>query len=279
MQPIPGKMPELPEVETTRRALRTLVSGRQIQEVVVRNPRLRWPVSPELVQVLPGQVVRDLRRRAKYLLFDTSPGSLLIHLGMSGSLRVIDAGVPPEKHDHLDIVFQGARVLRMRDPRRFGAALWLPDAWQHPLLSGLGPEPLAGDAESLAQHLHRNSRGRKLAVKNFLMDSRVVVGVGNIYASESLFLAGVNPLTAAGRIGLGRWRKISDAIRLVLDRAIAAGGTTLRDFRQSDGNPGYFAQQLEIYGRAGRACNRCGELIKSVRIGQRSSFYCPRCQS
>lgn len=273
-------MPELPEVETSCRALRPLTVGQQVAQVIVRNPSLRWPVSPELSKSLPGFCIDDLQRRAKYLLFHTEPGTLLIHLGMSGSLRFIPSDLPPEKHDHVDVAFTNGQSLRLRDPRRFGALLWLSgNPESHPLLAKLGPEPLTGSAAELAEHLFRLSRGRKLAVKNFIMDGHVVVGVGNIYASESLFLAGVRPTTAAGRVSQKKWALIAHAIRRVLAKAIEAGGTTLRDFRQSDGSPGYFAQQLTVYGRGGEPCGVCGTPIKELRLGQRSSFYCAKCQS
>lgn len=272
-------MPELPEVETTRRALAALVTGQTVERVIVRNPALRWPVTPDLSAILAGRRIAGLQRRAKYLLFAAEQGALLVHLGMSGSLRYLPAGTAAGKHDHVDLVFGNGQALRLRDPRRFGAVLWIAgDSGAHPLLAKLGPEPLEGSAEELAGHLWRSARGRKLAVKNLLMDGHVLVGVGNIYASESLFLAGIRPGRAAAGISRRGWQKLAQSIRRVLLQALAAGGTTLRDFRQSDGNPGYFARQLAVYGRAGEPCGVCGAAIKEVRLGQRSSFYCPACQ-
>jgi formamidopyrimidine-DNA glycosylase len=225
--------------------------------------------------------VTDLARRGKYLLIGTECGTLILHLGMSGSLRVVPEGTPPGKHDHLDLALTNARALRLRDPRRFGLLAWSPDpperaAASHPLLRDLGPEPLGpgfgGD------YLYGLSRGRRVSVKPFLMDAGVVVGVGNIYASESLFRAGIHPARPAGRVGLERYRRLAQDVRAVLGAAIAQGGTSLRDFVQEDGAPGYFAQELKVYGRAGEPCPGCGAPVRLRRIGQRSSFYCPRCQ-
>lgn len=270
-------MPELPEVETTRRGIAPLLRGRRVESVDVREARLRWPVPPALARDLPGQPLRAVSRRAKFLLFESPVGHLILHLGMSGSLRVVSREVAPGKHDHLDVVLDDGRCLRLRDPRRFGAALWTTDdPLEHPLLRNLGPEPLE-DAFS-ADLLHRLSRRRSVAVKSFLMNSRVVAGVGNIYASEALFLAGIHPGRAAGRISLERYERLVAAVRRVLDDAIAAGGTTLRDFVGSDGNPGYFSQRLRVYARENEACEQCGTDIRSRFIGQRSTFYCPRCQ-
>ncbi len=270
-------MPELPEVETTRRGIAPLLSGRRVASVVVREARLRWPIPRALARDLPGQVVSGVRRRAKFLLVETPIGHLILHLGMSGSLRVVPQDLPPEKHDHLDVVMDDGRCLRFRDPRRFGAALWTThDPLDHALLRHLGPEPLEDDFN--AELLHRLSRRRRVAVKSFLMDSKVVAGVGNIYASESLYLAGIHPNRPAGRISLDRYGGLVKAVREVLENAIAAGGTTLRDFVNSDGNPGYFSQKLRVYGRQDEACEQCGTLIRSRVIGQRSTYYCHRCQ-
>lgn len=270
-------MPELPEVETTRRGIAPLLEGRRVNDVVVREPRLRWPVSAALTRDLPGQPILRVSRRAKFLLLETPTGHLILHLGMSGSLRVVSNNVPPERHDHLDVVMDDGRCLRLRDPRRFGAALWTrEDPLAHPLLEGLGPEPL-GHAFN-ACWLHTLSRRRRVAIKSFVMNSRVVAGVGNIYASEALFLAGIHPGRSAGRISLARYERLVDGVRRVLEDAITAGGTTLRDFVGSDGNPGYFARELRVYGRAGHPCVRCGVPIRSRVIGQRSTFYCPKCQ-
>ena len=274
-------MPELPEVETTLRGIRPHLEGQRIERLVVREPRLRLPVPADLPERVAGRAVTDLARRGKYLLIGTECGTLILHLGMSGSLRVVPEGTPPGKHDHLDLVLTSARALRLRDPRRFGLLAWSPDpperaAASHPLLRDLGPEPLGpgfgGD------YLYGLSRGRRVSVKPFLMDAGVVVGVGNIYASESLFRAGIHPARPAGRIGLERYRRLAQDVRAVLGAAIAQGGTSLRDFVQEDGAPGYFAQELKVYGRAGEPCPGCGAPVRLRRIGQRSSFYCPRCQ-
>lgn len=270
-------MPELPEVETTRRGIAPLLSGRRVISVDVRNPHLRWPVPPALARELPGQRVRGVTRRAKFLLVESPVGHLILHLGMSGSLRVVSRDLAPEKHDHLDVVMDDGHCLRLRDPRRFGAALWTTeDPFEHPLLKYLGPEPLEDNFS--AEWLHQLSRRRRVAVKSFLMNSKVVAGVGNIYASEALFLAGIHPGRPAGRISLKRYRGLVDAVREVLESAIAAGGTTLRDFVDSSGNPGYFSQKLRVYGRQHQACEHCGSAVRSRIIGQRATYYCPRCQ-
>ncbi len=269
-------MPELPEVETTRRGVEPHVSGRRIARVLVRDARLRWPVPPELPTLAAGATVRAVERRAKYLLIHTDAGSFLLHLGMSGSLRVVDAGLPPGKHDHLDIEFDGGLALRFNDPRRFGCCLWLPPGESHPLLAGLGPEPLS-EAFS-GSYLYRLSRGRKGPVKPFVMDQKVVVGVGNIYAAEALFAAGIRPDRPAGRIAQVRYERLADEVKQVLTYAIGRGGTTLRDFVGGDGKPGYFAQELRVYGREGQACPRCGKTLKNSRLGQRATVYCVTCQ-
>jgi formamidopyrimidine-DNA glycosylase len=274
-------MPELPEVETTLRGIRPYLEGRRIEQLIVREPRLRQPIPVETAERVAGQSVRSLSRRSKYLLIGLDQGSLLIHLGMSGSLRVVPADSPPKKHDHLDLVLTDRRCLRFHDPRRFGLFLWLPETPElaevrHPLLCGLGPEPLGTTFDG--DHLHRLARERRVAVKVFLMDASVVVGVGNIYANESLFLAGIHPSRACHRIGLERYRRLAEVIRGVLQASITQGGTTLRDFVQENGNPGYFAQSLRVYGRTGEPCVACGAPLRQRRIGQRSSFYCVRCQ-
>jgi len=268
-------MPELPEVETTVRGIEPFLAGRRIRDIRVREPRLRWPVNRE-VEKAKGRRVTGVTRRAKYILVHLDDGNLLIHLGMSGSIRVLEQPPEPGRHDHFDILVDD-HTIRFNDPRRFGAFLWCggpPES--HPLLSALGPEPL-GEAFG-AGHLHRLSRGRSLAVKNFIMDGKVVVGVGNIYASEALFMAGIHPTRPAGRISLARYGGLAEAIRDVLQRAIRHGGTTLRDFSGSSGTPGYFAQELLVYGRAGEPCLQCGADIRQKVIGQRNSFYCIRCQ-
>lgn len=268
-------MPELPEVETTLRGIEPWLTGNTILAVTVREPRLRWPV-PAAVQNACGQTVLRLQRRAKYMLIGLETGSLLIHLGMSGSLRVLTGEAELRKHDHFDIVTEYCTI-RYNDPRRFGAFLWLEEpVLAHPLLASLGPEPLSGAFDG--KYLYRQSRGRSLAVKNFVMDGKVVVGVGNIYASESLYMAGIQPARAASRVSLSRFEGLAESIRDVLQRAIRQGGTTLRDFADSDGSPGYFGQELLVYGRAGKPCFQCGKEISQKTIGQRSSFYCSNCQ-
>lgn len=276
-------MPELPEVEVTRRGIAPHLEGRRLVGAEVREARLRWPVRPDLDSLVRGLRLAAVARRAKYLVLDLArhgrpAAALLIHLGMSGSLRVVPRETPPQAHDHLDLLLDDGRVLRLRDPRRFGAVLWTEEAPEaHPRLAGLGPEPL-GD-ELTGAYLYRRSRGRTATVKAFLMDAAVVVGVGNIYASEALFRAGVHPGRQAGRIGRARYERLATAIRAVLTESIAAGGTTLRDFTDSAGAPGYFRQQLAVYGHAGAPCPDCGRALRRAVIAQRSSFYCTRCQT
>jgi formamidopyrimidine-DNA glycosylase len=282
-------MPELPEVETTRAGLAPHLVGRRIVAVTLRRPDLRWPIPSEIAQHLPGQWIAAVRRRAKYLLLDTAAGSALLHLGMSGSLRVLPAATPAGTHDHVDLVLdpppgEPPRVLRFNDPRRFGCLLWQPPGQTHALLRGLGPEPLAiagavregplfdGD------YLFARSRGRSAPVKAFLMDQRIVVGVGNIYAAEALFAAGISPLRAAGKVSRERYRQLADEVRRILADAIARGGTTLRDFISPDGAPGYFEQELSAYGRGGEPCPRCGRPLKQGAIGQRATVWCGHCQ-
>ncbi len=270
-------MPELPEVETTRRGIAPALLGEPVTEVVVRNRSLRYPVSPALMRDLPGNKIERVERRGKYLLLITAIGSVIIHLGMSGSLRLVVAGTSPNKHDHVDIVLKNGLILRFRDPRRFGLVIWSrEEALDHSLLRSLGPEPLS--AEFDGDYLYQRSRSRRSAVKVFIMGSHLVVGVGNIYASEALFMAGIHPQRAAGRISLARYQTLAAAIKAVLTAAIAEGGTTLRDFVDGSGQPGYFQQKLQVYGRQGEACVECGAKIKSMRLGQRASCYCPRCQ-
>lgn len=269
-------MPELPEVEITRRGLLPDLAGKRVSALVVRQARLRYPVPPDLAQRMVGRVLAGVERRAKYLLFDFVDGVLLAHLGMSGSLRLVPTGAPPDKHDHVDIVF-GSRALRLHDPRRFGALLWLtPPAQHHPLLAHLGVEPLS--EAFTPQWLHRATRGRSAAIKQVLMDSRVVVGVGNIYASESLFRAGIDPRTPARRLSAARCARLVPAVKQTLEAALAAGGSSLRDFVHSDGSPGYFQQQYYVYDRDGQPCRKCAGTVRSLRQGNRSTFYCPRCQ-
>ena len=270
-------MPELPEVETTRRGIAPHMTGRTVTGLVLRERRLRWPVSPELADILTGQVIQRVERRAKYLLLRTDPGCVLLHLGMSGSLRLLPTDHPAQKHDHVDIQLDSDYCLRFNDPRRFGALLWTSQPpEQHRLLRDLGPEPLG--PEFSGAYLYALARGRKSPVKPFIMDGHIVVGVGNIYANEALFMAGISPLRAAGRIALSRYEALATAIRDVLSAAIMQGGTTLRDFVGSQGEPGYFARQLRVYGRHGLPCRRCGQPIRQRRLGQRASYYCPHCQ-
>ena len=269
-------MPELPEVETTLRGIAPHMVSHSIAAITVRNRSLRWPV-PDAVARAEGQQVLACRRRAKYLLVELERGGLMIHLGMSGSLRICGPDDAPRKHDHVDIVMDSGRCVRFNDPRRFGALLWWDaDPHEHALLRGLGPEPLSGDFSGA--HLWQLSRGRKAAVKNFIMDGRTVVGVGNIYASEALFMSGIHPARAAGRVSAARYDALAAAIEDVLAHAIRRGGTTLRDFVNSEGNPGYFAQELLVYEREGYPCFQCGNPIRRRVIGQRSSYYCARCQ-
>ena len=270
-------MPELPEVETTRRGIASLISGCQIAELELRTDKLRWPLDHGLRDLLPGQSVQAVERRAKYLLLRCDRGTLILHLGMSGSLRVIEAGATENKHDHVDLIFTNGSCLRFNDPRKFGALLWcVGDPAEHPLLAGLGPEPLSEQFHG--DYLWRKSRQRKTTVKQFIMDQKLVVGVGNIYASESLFRAGIRPDLAAGKIGRERYRRLAAAIKEILTAAIAAGGTTIADFQQADGKPGYFKQQLQVYGRDGEPCPLCQQSISCVRLGQRSTYFCRRCQ-
>lgn len=269
-------MPELPEVETTRLGIEPYLKGRRFARVEVRNRQLRWPVPRDLAR-LEGQWVEAVGRRAKYLLIHATRDLLLVHLGMSGSLRLVSGNEPPGRHDHVELELAGGRVLRYRDPRRFGSMHFARPDGSHPLLDDLGPEPLDDGFDG--DYLHQCSRGRRLAVKNLIMDSRVLVGVGNIYASEALFRAGIRPATEAGRIGRVRYRRLAEAIREVISSAIQAGGTTLKDFVREDGRPGYFKQELSVYGRAGEACRKCGGRIRLLRLGQRSSYYCGRCQT
>lgn len=267
-------MPELPEVETTRRGIAPHLLGRTVTATRVHQPQLRWPVPP--LGHLHGCDVRAVERRSKYLLIGFDHGTLIVHLGMSGSLRIVDHASPLRPHDHVEIVL-GPRTLRLHDPRRFGAMLWTQDdPLRHPRLRDLGPEPLSAAFD--AGYLAGCVRGRKAAIKSLIMDSRVVVGVGNIYASEALFIAGIHPARAGGRIARPRLERLVDAIKQVLADAIVRGGTTLRDFVDASGQPGYFAQELRVYGRAGETCGRCGHTVRARLIGQRTSAFCPGCQ-
>jgi len=270
-------MPELPEVETTCRGIAPHITGKTISRIIVRNRNLRWPVSRRLEQAVTGQTIEDVSRRAKYLLMKTGSGTLMLHLGMSGSLRIVNAIVPPEKHDHVDLVFPHYMTLRFTDPRRFGSLHWTtrpPE--QHRLLRDLGVEPLGDDLNG--DYLFEKSRGRKVDVKQFIMNSHIVVGIGNIYASESLYMAGINPKRAAGRISRDKYGLLAEVIKEVLNESISQGGTTLRNFVNDEGKPGYFRLHLNVYGKTGEPCISCRVPIREIRQGQRSTFYCPKCQ-
>ncbi|MDF1580121.1 MAG: bifunctional DNA-formamidopyrimidine glycosylase/DNA-(apurinic or apyrimidinic site) lyase [Desulfuromonadales bacterium] len=270
-------MPELPEVETSRRGIAPVVEGQTITSVVCRVARLRLPLPADLSSRLSGRKILKLDRRAKYLLFRLDIGTLLIHLGMSGHLRIVSAGTPCDRHDHVDIHLGNDTVIRFHDPRKFGLVALIGDAAEeHPLLCHLGPEPLI--REFNGQSLFQRSRGRKIAVKSFIMDQQIVVGVGNIYASEALFRAGIHPLRAAGRIAATRYQLLAESIKDVLSEAIDAGGTTLRDFFDSSARPGYFRNNLLVYGCGGQPCRTCGCALKSIRIAQRATVYCAYCQ-
>jgi formamidopyrimidine-DNA glycosylase len=270
-------MPELPEVETTLRGIEPHLTGKRVKDVIIRHPQLRWPVPKNLAKLLRGRIIRSLHRRGKYLLLAFDHGTLMLHLGMSGSLRILASSMPVQTHDHFDLVLDNGKLMRLRDPRRFGAVLWHEgDIDRQPLLRDLGPEPLGKNFD--AEYLYRATRKRNAAIKLVIMDSHMVVGVGNIYANEALFRAGIRPTLAAGKLSKPRCAKLVDAIRQTLRAAIKQGGSTLRDFVNSNGEPGYFQQNYWVYGRAGVPCRKCNSLIKQIKQGQRSSFYCPACQ-
>jgi formamidopyrimidine-DNA glycosylase len=270
-------MPELPEVETTRRGIEPWLVGRRVERLVVREPRLRWRVPRGLPAKLAGARIRSVGRRAKYLLVGTDAGTLILHLGMSGSLRILDAAAPPLAHDHVDLVLDSGRCLRFNDPRRFGCLLFTAgEPARHKLLKGLAVEPLSD--EFTGEALWRRARGRRASVKAFVMDSRIVAGVGNIYASEALFRAGIRPGLAAGRVSRARMAALVGAVQDVLTEAIGVGGTSLRDYVDASGMPGYFRQRLFVYERTGKPCRRCGTPIRHFTQGQRSTYWCPRCQ-
>ena len=270
-------MPELPEVETTRRGIAPHIENNTISNIIVRNRSLRWPVPTGLKSKLNNQVIRSVTRRAKYLLINTDAGTLILHLGMSGSLRILPINEAIDKHDHFEIQFKDDTCLRLRDPRRFGAVLWSKDdPADHKLLASLGPEPL--DKIFNAALLFERSRKRKTSIKQFIMDAKIVVGVGNIYASESLFLAGIRPTKPAGKITKAQAEELVSAIKKILSAAIKQGGTTLKNFKSSDGKPGYFKQKLKVYDRKGEPCVKCKKPIKQIILGQRSTFYCTHCQ-
>lgn len=271
-------MPELPEVEVTRLGISPYLDKVCVDKILVHQPKLRWPV-PQEIHCVEGSPVLDVSRRAKYLFIHFSQGRIILHLGMSGKMRVVDAQLPRQKHDHIELLLSSGKKLVLNDPRRFGCCLWQPSdkpSMEHPLLANLGPEPLS--EQFTAHTLFDKSRTKQVAVKNFIMDNAVVVGVGNIYANESLFRAKIDPRRPAGKISLKRYQRLTVFIKNVLENAIEQGGTTLKDFAQADGNPGYFAQHLYVYGRAGEACEECGKPIRSCVIGQRNTFYCVSCQ-
>lgn len=268
-------MPELPEVEVSRLGISPHLVGQKIQSLVFRTPKLRWDI-PAQLKLMEGQVIRSISRRAKYLLIETDRGCAIVHLGMSGSLRVLNGFITAGKHDHVDLTLSNGKVLRYNDPRRFGAWLWSPIGESHPVLANIGPEPLTEQFD--AHYIADKAKNKRVAVKQFIMDNKVVVGVGNIYASESLFRSRIHPQRPACSLSLDEWQTLVAEIKAVLASAIAQGGTTLKDFAQADGKPGYFAQELSVYGRAKQACPNCGEPISDIKIGQRNTFFCPVCQ-
>jgi formamidopyrimidine-DNA glycosylase len=268
-------MPELPEVEVSRMGISPHLVGQTIKAFVFRTPKLRWEIPQELKQ-LEGQVIRHIRRRAKYLLIETEQGTAIVHLGMSGSLRVLDADFPAAKHDHVDLKLMNGKILRYNDPRRFGAWLWCAPNESHVVLAHMGPEPLT--EEFNADYVAEKAKGKRVAVKQFIMDNKIVVGVGNIYANESLFKSRIHPTRPAGKLTRKEWQLLVENIKATLEIAIQQGGTTLKDFAQADGKPGYFAQELLVYGKAGEPCPECGETLQEQKIGQRNTFFCGECQ-
>jgi formamidopyrimidine-DNA glycosylase len=270
-------MPELPEVETSRRGIEPHLHNRKISDVIIRQHKLRWPIPKDLPSLVKGQKIREVCRRAKYIYLKLDNGNIIIHLGMSGSLRICTSKTAPEKHDHIDIIVSSKKILRLRDPRKFGCVLWQAgDISQHKLISPLGPEPLEDEFDAV--YLHKKAHKRQCSIKALIMNSHIVVGVGNIYASEALFRARINPKRRAGNISLPRIQKLVDAIKLTLSLAIDEGGTTLRDFTGISGQPGYFAQKLLVYGRSGEPCTACSKPIKQITQQARSTFYCAKCQ-
>jgi len=271
-------MPELPEVETTLRGISPHIKNQTVSQVTIRQAKLRWPIPENLPEQLHQQTLISLTRRAKYLLFHFEAGTLLIHLGMSGSLRVIKESIPAEKHDHIDITFNNHKSIRLTDPRRFGAVLWLGlEPNQHPLLNKLGPEPLSDDFD--ASYLHTQSKNRRVSIKQFLMNQHIVTGIGNIYCTEALFFAGIHPTRNAGKISLQRYQVLVTHIKRILQTAITQGGTTLRDFVGSDGKPGYFKQELSTYGRSGQPCIHCQQTLSEIKQANRTTVYCKHCQN
>jgi len=268
-------MPELPEVETSRLGILPYLKNQSIDDIIIRQPKLRWPIDPDISLAI-GQKIIDVQRRAKYLLLQLQQGWIVVHLGMSGSLRILFEDKPAEKHDHVDLVLKNKVILRYTDPRRFGAWLWTPFLEWLPQLKKLGPEPLSNDFE--AAYLYNITKNKKAPIKTLIMDNHVVVGVGNIYASESLFMAKILPMRLASTLSLKEVRLLVNAIKDVLTKSIQQGGTTLKNFLQSDGKPGYFVQQLQVYGRYEKSCLICNMPIQSKKIAQRNTFYCEHCQ-
>ena len=270
-------MPELPEVETLLRGLTPHLEGAIVEDVIIRQHQLRWPISPQLKTYLCQQKIIKLVRRGKYLLIQVTDGTLIIHLGMSGSLRILNLNTPPTRHDHLDIIFSTNQLLRYHDPRRFGAVLWTEEEpLNHPLLKSLGVEPL--DTKFTGQYLQQKALRRRIAIKPFIMNSNIVTGIGNIYAAEALFLANIHPTKQAGLLTQQQYERLVDSIKHILNTAISQGGTTLKDFVNSEGKPGYFSQKLHVYGRAGLPCMACGSILQSIQLGKRSTVFCEHCQ-
>ena len=271
-------MPELPEVETTRQGIYPHIHQQKVMNVILRRRDLRWPIPENMPQLIEGNLLLDIKRRGKYLLMEFESGTALLHLGMSGSISILESDITPGKHDHVDLGFSNGKLLRFNDPRRFGAFLWAgKDPLNHKLLVNLGYEPF--DQAFNAQYIYQVGKKKKIAVKQFIMDSKLVVGVGNIYANESLYLAGIHPARAANRISLKRYERLVSTIKMVLAKAIEQGGTTLKDFTQVDGRPGYFSQALHVYGKAGHPCTKCKTLLSEIRQSGRSSVFCKNCQS
>lgn len=270
-------MPELPEVETTLRGIKPYLKGEKIIDVVVRKHQLRWPIPARIKEYLLNQIILDFERRGKYLFIRTTNGSIIIHLGMSGTLRVLSQHLPPNKHDHIDIIFSNHMLLRFTDPRRFGAFLWIADEPSlHPLIKNLGVEPLS--KEFSGTYLYEQAKNRSIAVKSFIMNSKIVTGIGNIYAAESLFAAGIHPDKKAKLIAKKQYDVLANSIKIILKHAIKKGGTTLKDFLHSKGQPGYFSTELKVYGREGLPCFNCSTRLKSMKINQRSTVFCKKCQ-
>jgi formamidopyrimidine-DNA glycosylase len=270
-------MPELPEVETILHGLKPCLEGKTIQDIVIRQPQLRWPIPAHLKNKLIHQTIGIVSRRAKYLIIPVTTGTLLVHLGMSGSLRIVNRNIAPGKHDHVDLIFSDNELLRYNDPRRFGALLWTEDpVSNHPLIKPLGPEPF--EPHFTTAYLQSATKNRRVPIKSLIMNQRVVVGVGNIYAAEALFLAKIHPSTPAGNLTTNDCARLVASIQQVLLAAIQQGGTTIKDFRNSQGKPGYFTQQLQVYGRAGLACSVCNNQLETIRLGQRSTVFCAHCQ-